>query len=228
MGALRAASARLIAQAVSVEPVKATPETRGSRVSTRHPQYGTVARKVLQDVDRHAGGVPLGLKRGVADQQGLFGGSEAMTGVPAASAAATWPRKIASGEFHGLDDELEHATAVEEQLVAFAPWGPAAVRAGRTGGAPWWRSNAGNRRLRGSRRWRLAGSCPLRALESAMNSARLCSSCSAACSRIAARLAAGRRSQPGCALTAAASARSTRAGSVFSTVPMMRRRSVGW
>jgi hypothetical protein len=66
----------------------------------RRTDRGAVTRQVLQHVDRYAGGVQQ-LHGQMANQGGLFGrlGDHR---VAAASAALTWPRKIASGKFHGL------------------------------------------------------------------------------------------------------------------------------
>ena len=93
-------SVRLMAQAVSVEPVKATPATRGSATSARADRVRP----------RPAGGAAhrRGRRRGAADApprraiSGVCSAGLATTALPAASAAATWPMKMASGKFQGL------------------------------------------------------------------------------------------------------------------------------
>ena len=99
MAASRAAMARLIARAVSVEPVKATPATRGSDVSaapTLAPSPGTNCST--------SAGMPASCSSFTACQPTrlVCSAGLAITLLPAASAAATWPMKIASGKFQGL------------------------------------------------------------------------------------------------------------------------------
>ena len=94
----RAASARLIRRAVSVEPVKQTPATRGSRVSA--------APTVAPSPGRYCNtscGMPASCSSCTAAKpiRLVCSAGLAITVLPAASAAATWPRKIASGKFHG-------------------------------------------------------------------------------------------------------------------------------
>ena len=62
---------------------------------------GAVTRQQLQHVARNASLMGQG-HRQVGDETGLLGTGLAMTVLPVASAAATCPRKIASGKFHGL------------------------------------------------------------------------------------------------------------------------------
>ena len=98
-GALRAASARLIAHAVSVEPVNTTPVTRGSRVNaapTVAPSPG-VNCKTFSGMPAWCKSLTAKYATKVVCSAGL-----AITVLPAASAAVIWPRKIASGKFHGL------------------------------------------------------------------------------------------------------------------------------
>ena len=97
--ASRAASARLIAHAVSVAPVNTTPATRGSRVSaapTVGPSPGTNCSTSF--------GTPASCSSCVARWpiRLVCSAGLAITVLPAASAALTWPMKIASGKFHGL------------------------------------------------------------------------------------------------------------------------------
>ncbi len=93
-----AASARLIACPTSTEPVKATPATRGSATSAAPtlPSPGTKCSAVA--------GTPALCKSPTARAaiSGVCSAGFATTVLPAASAAMTWPRKIASGKFHGL------------------------------------------------------------------------------------------------------------------------------
>jgi hypothetical protein len=99
IGASRAASARLISRAVSVEPVKATPATRGSgsqRAPTVAPSPGS---KCSTSPARR---LRAAARPRCRDQSGVCSAGLASTALPAASAAATWPVKIASGKFHGL------------------------------------------------------------------------------------------------------------------------------
>ena len=61
IGPSRCASARLIARAVSVEPVKATPATRGSATSaapTLAPVAGQELQHIRRDAGRHAAAAP--------------------------------------------------------------------------------------------------------------------------------------------------------------------------
>ena len=99
IGPSLAASARLISRATSVEPVKATPATRGSATSAAPtlPSPGTRCSADRRDAGRmHQAGPPRAAISGVCSA-GL-----ATTQLPATSAAAIWPVKIASGKFHGL------------------------------------------------------------------------------------------------------------------------------
>jgi hypothetical protein len=114
--ASRAASARLMRRAVSVEPVKHTPATRGSRVSAR-ADGGAVARHELQHVlpgsrPRAAAGC------GMADQVGLFGrlGDHAVAGGQRGGDLAHEDRQR---EVPRADAD-EHAAPVQLQLVGFA------------------------------------------------------------------------------------------------------------
>ena len=115
IGASRAASARLIARAVSVEPVKATPAMRGSR-----GQRGAdlaVAGRELEHVVGNAGLVAQP-DRQRGDQRGLLGG--------------LGDHRVARGERGGghadedrqrevpRADRREHAAAVEAQQVLLA------------------------------------------------------------------------------------------------------------
>ena len=82
---------------VSVEPVNATPATlvrHGSRADLE-----AVARQKLQ----HGTGTPLAcsIRTAAAAISGVCSAGLAITALPAASAAATWPVKIASGSSMG-------------------------------------------------------------------------------------------------------------------------------
>jgi hypothetical protein len=91
--------ARWIACAVAVEPVKATPSIRGSEVSAA-PTDRAVPRQKLQRRARDARLVQQ--RRARAAISGVASAGLASTALPAASAAAIWPVKMASGKFHGL------------------------------------------------------------------------------------------------------------------------------
>ena len=99
IGPALAASARLIARPTSVEPVKTTPATRGSatRLAPTSPSPGTRCSAAC----RHAGFVQQ-RDRPRGDQRRLLGrlGDNGIAG--GERRASTWPRKIASGKFHGL------------------------------------------------------------------------------------------------------------------------------
>ena len=97
-GAQPLAMAFWIARAVAVEPVKATPETRGSEVSTApitRPWPGSSCSAVRGTPASSSFSTPQAAIAGVVSA-GL-----ASTALPAARAAAIWPVKIASGKFHG-------------------------------------------------------------------------------------------------------------------------------
>ena len=99
IGPSLAASARLIARATSVEPVKATPATRASR-----DQRGAdlaVARHQMQR------GSPARRRRAAASPPRRRSAASARRAwrprcCRRRARAATWPVKIASGKFHGL------------------------------------------------------------------------------------------------------------------------------
>ncbi len=98
IGPSLAASARLMRRATSVEPVKATPATRLSAVSRRRP-----CRRPAPDAARFAG-TPAWCSSFTASyaMSGVCSAGFATTALPAASAPAIWPVKMASGKFHGL------------------------------------------------------------------------------------------------------------------------------
>ena len=98
IGPSLAASARLIARATSVEPVKATPATRGSATSAAPTR--AVARR--RDAARSAG-TPASCSSRTASKaiSGVCSAGLATTLLPATSAAAIWPMKMASGKFQG-------------------------------------------------------------------------------------------------------------------------------
>ncbi len=99
IGPLRPASVRLMIRAVSVEPVKATPATRGSATAAAPTTAPSPGRKCSTSA-----GTPACSSRrtACAATSGVCSAGFASTALPAASAAATWPAKIASGKFHGL------------------------------------------------------------------------------------------------------------------------------
>ena len=92
------ASARLIARATSVEPVKATPGDAG--VGDERGADPAVARKEMERARRDAGGMQNAHRLG-GDERRLLGGLRHHA-VAGDERAATWPRKIESGKFHGL------------------------------------------------------------------------------------------------------------------------------
>ncbi|MNN29944.1 hypothetical protein D3C81_1435700 [compost metagenome] len=95
----RPATLRCSRRATSVEPVNITPLTRASPTSmapTVSPRPGSSCTAPA--------GTPASRSRRTAWAaiSGVCSAGLASTGLPAASAAATWPVKIASGKFHGL------------------------------------------------------------------------------------------------------------------------------
>ncbi len=98
VGSRWSAMLRRIACAVSVEPVKATPFTRWSRVSAAPtvPSPGKSWRAVA--------GTPAASRWSTARvaMSGVCSAGLARTAFPAASAAPIWPQKMASGKFQGL------------------------------------------------------------------------------------------------------------------------------
>ena len=89
---------RLIARAVSVEPVKATPAISGCDGQRRADLAVARAR-----AGRSSLGMPASCISSIASApiSGVCSAGLAMAALPAASAAATGPMKIASGKFHG-------------------------------------------------------------------------------------------------------------------------------
>ena len=98
IGPSLAASARLMARPTSVEPVKQTPAYARSATSAAPtlPSPGTSASAPA--------GMPASCRMRTASAaiSGVCSAGLATTLLPAASAALTCPRKIASGKFHGL------------------------------------------------------------------------------------------------------------------------------
>ena len=118
----------MIAAPVSVEPVKATPATRGSataarRRSRRRPA-GTAAR-------RPARRLACSSRTAAAAMSGVCSAGLAITALPAASAAATWPVKIASGKFHGLMQTNTPRPCSVSSLLS--PVGPGSARGAELG-----------------------------------------------------------------------------------------------
>jgi hypothetical protein len=99
MAPARAASATWMRFAVSCEPVKTTPPTLASATS-RAP---SVAPSPITQCAA-ARGKPASCRISSARSatHGVCSAGLATTLLPAASAAATWPRKMASGKFQGL------------------------------------------------------------------------------------------------------------------------------
>ena len=92
------ASVRSIAQAVASEPVKHTPAMRGSPLKaapTVSPSPGNSSST--------SRGTPASCSKATARAaiSGVCSAGLASTGLPATSAAASWPVKIANGKFHG-------------------------------------------------------------------------------------------------------------------------------
>ena len=92
-----ASKLRAIALAVGTEPVKTTPAIRLSAVSAAptSPAPVTICNAPL--------GTPALCASATANlpMAGVCGAGLATTVLPATKAAATWPKKIASGKFHG-------------------------------------------------------------------------------------------------------------------------------
>ena len=104
--------------AVSLEPVKATPSMRVSLTSAAPtaPPPGSRCRAL--------GGTPASCSSCVGEEGGdrrLFGGL-GETALPAASAAAIWPVKMASGKFHG-EMQAKAPRPLQRQLLV-SPVGP--------------------------------------------------------------------------------------------------------
>ena len=98
MAPRRSASALWIDQPAAFDPVKATPAMRGSFTSAA-PVLPSPGSRLST-----SGGTPASCSSSAARNatSGVCSAGLASTGLPAASAAATWPVKIASGKFHGL------------------------------------------------------------------------------------------------------------------------------
>mmetsp|Transcript_2912 Transcript_2912/g.9114 ORF Transcript_2912/g.9114 Transcript_2912/m.9114 type:complete len:239 (-) Transcript_2912:141-857(-) len=99
MGPSRAARVRLMARAVSEEPVKTTPSTRAS--ATRR---GPMVLSGSARCERTWGGTPARRKTSTAwaATSGVCGADLATTALPATRAAATGPAKRARPKFQGL------------------------------------------------------------------------------------------------------------------------------
>ena len=112
------ASVRWMFFAVAVEPVKAMPATRRSATSAwpGSPPPGAMCRT--------ARGMPASCasRTAAAAMRGVCGAGLATTAFPAASAAATWPVKIASGKFHGAMQPKTPRPSMRSVLVS--PVGP--------------------------------------------------------------------------------------------------------
>ena len=115
----RPASSFSISRATGVEPVKTTPWTRGSATSAAptSPAPGTSCRA--------SRGTPALCSKRTASAaiSGVSSAGLAITELPAASVAATWPVKIASGKFHGLMQTTRPSGAGEPgSRVRAASW----------------------------------------------------------------------------------------------------------
>ena len=125
--------------------------------------------------------------------RGVCSAGFATTLLPAISAAVTWPRKIASGKFHG---EIATKTPRPRRRAHCSRRsGPASRPRCRTAFGPARHSSGRSRRPRALPRARRRASCRPRAASSAMKCALRLSSRCAACSSAAARVAAGVRLQ---------------------------------
>ncbi len=93
------ASWRLMMRAVSVEPVKATPATRASRQNTPPRVAPSPGSRAITSFGRPASNISSTVRAAI---RLVCSAGLASTVLPATSAALIWPRKIASGKFHGL------------------------------------------------------------------------------------------------------------------------------
>ncbi len=189
IGPSRAASWRLMSCATSVEPVKATPATRGSRTSAP-PISAPGAGHEVQHLARDAGFVQQAHGR-ERDERRLFRGlrDDGIAGGERAGdlAGEDRHRKVPRA------DAGEDAAAVQRDLVALAGRPGQRLSAPRTPRARGARSSAGNRRPRARPRRRSRPSCRPRARRGPTSSAISRSKRSAARSRIAARSRASQR-----------------------------------
>ena len=115
----RAARRRLSHCAVAVEPVKITPASRGC-ASAASPN----SRPAMGSVCRASTGMPASCSARVASRatSGVASAGLATTVLPAASAAATCPVKMASGKFQGLMQAMAPRPCRESSL--HSPVGP--------------------------------------------------------------------------------------------------------
>ena len=121
IGPSLAASVRLIDRATSVDPVKTTPAISGCATSAAPilPSPGTRCSA--------EGGTPASCSRRTAAAaiRGVCSAGLATTALPAISAAVTWPRKIASGKFHG--DIATNTPRPRSSSTLLSPVGPGMV-----------------------------------------------------------------------------------------------------
>ncbi len=143
-GRSRPASAAAISLATSVEPVNIAPPTPAWAVSIA-PTAPSPATRISASSGTPASCIS---RTAAAATSGVSSAGLAMTALPAASAAAIWPVKIATGKFHGLMQTIVPSGG----WVALAKSPPATGR----------RNSAGSRSPRARRRARWAASCPLR------------------------------------------------------------------
>ena len=157
MAPRRSASARWMAQPVALEPVKATPATRGSltRAAPTAPAPGSRCRT--------PGGTPASCSSWTARKAviGVCSAGLASTGLPAASAAATWPVKMASGKFHG--DMQANGPRPRSSSRLVSPVGPLSETGPPNCRRACARSSAGSRLPRARRPARSPASCRPRA-----------------------------------------------------------------
>ena len=197
IGPSRAARARLMRAAVSVEPVKATPDSRGSANMIFPMRAPSPGRRCSTSPGTPAS---CSSRTAAAATSGVCSAGLASTLLPAASAPATWPVKIESGKFHGAMQANTPRPAGQENFVL--PSRREAPPRLQNGRAPPPRNSAGNRRLSRSSPRALAIVRPDSRTTNAISKARCCSNRSAARSRIAARAAPPSRSHPSCAVAA--------------------------
>mmetsp|Transcript_15822 Transcript_15822/g.25810 ORF Transcript_15822/g.25810 Transcript_15822/m.25810 type:complete len:236 (+) Transcript_15822:741-1448(+) len=126
IGPSRAARVRFIFWAVAVDPVKATPASSGASTKA-WPKSASPGRNWSA-----SGGTPARRSRRQArcPARGVCGAALATTAFPAARAAATCPKKMARGKFHG---PMQAKGPRPSQLRVFSsPVGPGST----CGGAP--------------------------------------------------------------------------------------------
>jgi hypothetical protein len=117
IGPSLAASARLMILATWVEPVNTTPATPGCRHQRSAHGFARAVHQLQGVGFGHTGGI-ISL-HGSSATAGVCSAGLASTVLPVASAAATWPTKMASGKFHGLM-QTQTPRAVSDSCVGLA------------------------------------------------------------------------------------------------------------